>query len=105
LQTDDFVAENRKIYNMSGVKGEADVEEDNDNDDTVSVEDVEDTDNIEVYANDRVIFVNNTNGKQIIVRSLDGKIVASGTETIIPVDNAGIYLVSVEATTLKVMVM
>ena len=110
LQTDDFVAENRKIYNMSGVKGEADVEEDNDNDndndndDTVSVEDVEDTDNIEVYANNRVIFVNNTNGKQIIVRSLDGKIVASGTETIIPVDNAGIYLVSVEATTLKVMV-
>lgn len=104
LQTDDFVAENRKIYNMSGVKGEADVEDDNDDSGTVSVEDVEDTDNIEVYTNDRVIFVNNTNGKQIIVRSLDGKTVASGTETIIPVDNAGIYLVSVEATTLKVMV-
>ena len=102
LQTDDFVAENRKIYNMSGVKGEVDVEEDND--DTVSVEDVEDTDNIEVYAMDRIIFVSNAGGKQIIVRSLDGKTVASGTETIIPVDNAGIYLVSVEATTLKVMV-
>ena len=104
LQTDDFVAENRKIYNMSGVKGEADVEDDNDDSGTVSVEDVEDTDNIEVYAMDRIIFVSNADGKHILVRSLDGKIIANGTATIIPVNNAGIYIVSVEATTLKVMV-
>ena len=104
LQTDDFVAENRKIYNMSGVKGEADVEDDNDDSGTVSVEDVEDTDNIEVYAIDRTIFVSNADGKHILVRSLDGKIIANGTATIIPVNNAGIYIVSVEATTLKVMV-
>lgn len=103
-QTDDFVAENRKIYNMSGVKGEANVEDDNDDSGTVSVEDVEDTDNIEVYAIDRTIFVSNADGKNILVRSLDCKTIANGTATIIPVSAAGIYLVSVEATTVKVMV-
>jgi hypothetical protein len=53
---------------------------------------------------DRIIFVSNAGGKQIIVRSLDGKTIANGTATIIPVSAAGIYLVSVEGTTVKVMV-
>ena len=102
LQTDDFVAENRKIYNMSGIKGEVEVEEDNK--ETVSVEDVEDTDIIEVYSIDRVIFVNNTNGKQITVRSIDGRVVYSGNDIIIPMANVGIYIVSVEGQTVKIYV-
>ena len=104
LQTDDFVAENRKIYSMSGVKGEANVEDDNDDSGTVSVEDVEDTDNIEVYAMERTIFVINTEDRMITVRSLDGRVLYNGTNPIIPVQSAGIYLVSIEGATLKVMV-
>ncbi|MBQ1176833.1 MAG: starch-binding protein, partial [Paludibacteraceae bacterium] len=96
LQTDDFVAENRKIYSMSGVKGEANVEDDNDDSGTVSVEDVEDTDNIEVYAMERTIFVINTEDRMITVRSLDGRVLYNGTNPIIPVQSAGIYLVSIE---------
>ena len=103
-QTDDFVAENRKIYSMSGVKGEANVEDDNDDSGTVSVEDVEDTDNIEVYAMERTIFVINTEDRMITVRSLDGRVLYNGTNPIIPVQSAGIYLVSIEGATLKVMV-
>ena len=89
---------------MSGVKGEANVEDDNDDSGTVSVEDVEDTDNIEVYAMERTIFVINTEDRMITVRSLDGRVLYNGTNPIIPVHSAGIYLVSIEGATLKVMV-
>ena len=90
-QTGNFVAVNKKIYDLSGEIG------------TVPVEDVEGT-ALDVYAIDRTIFVSNAGGKNILVRSLDGKTIANGTETIIPVSAAGIYLVSVEGTTVKVMV-
>jgi hypothetical protein len=40
----------------------------------------------------------------VTVRSLDGRVIYSGIDTVIPVTNAGIYLVTVEDATLKIMV-
>ena len=70
---------------------------------TVGVEDVF-AQGVEVYSYARVIYVDNAEGKTITVRSLDGRVVYSGVDTAIAVNNAGIYLVTVEDATLKIMV-
>jgi hypothetical protein len=46
----------------------------------------------------------NAEGREVAVRSLDGRVIYSGVNNAIPVANAGIYLVTVEDTTLKIMV-
>ena len=90
-QTGDFVAKNATMYDFDG------------NTTTVDVEDVYAL-NVDVYAYNRVIYVDNAEGRVITVRSLDGRVIYSGIDTMIPVNNAGIYLVTVEDATLKIMV-
>ena len=90
-QTGDFVAKNATMYDFNG------------NTTTVDVEDVF-AQGVEVYSYARVIYVDNAEGKTITVRSLDGRVVYSGVDTAIAVNNAGIYLVTVEDATLKIMV-
>jgi hypothetical protein len=90
-QTKDFVAVNKKMYDITGEIG------------IVPVEEVEAT-ALDVYAIERTIFVTNTEDRMITVRSLDGRVLYNGTNPIIPVHSAGIYLVSIEGATLKVMV-
>ena len=90
-QTGDFVAKNATMYDFNG------------NTTTVDVEDVF-AQGVEVYSYARVIYVDNAEGKTITVRSLDGRVVYSGTNDAILVNNAGIYLVTVEGATLKIMV-
>ena len=70
---------------------------------TVGIEDIFAQD-VDVYAYERTIFVTNTEDRMITVRSLDGRVLYNGTNPIIPVQSAGIYLVSIEGATLKVMV-
>ena len=90
-QTGDFVAKNATMYDFDG------------NTIPVDVEDVF-AQGVEVYSYARVIYVDNAEGKTITVRSLDGRVVYSGVDTAIAVNNAGIYLVTVEDATLKIMV-
>lgn len=90
-QTEDLVAKNATMYDFNG------------NTTTVDVEDVF-AQGVEVYSYARVIYVDNAEGKTITVRSLDGRVVYSGVDTAIAVNNAGIYLVTVEDATLKIMV-
>lgn len=93
-QTEDLICKNATIYQMDGSTSSAP---------TVDVEDVYAL-GVEVYAYNRVIYVNNAEGRVITVRSLDGRVIYSGIDTMIPVNNAGIYLVTVEDSTLKIMV-
>lgn len=93
-QTEDLICKNATIYQMDGSTSSAP---------TVDVEDVYAL-GVEVYAYNRVIYVDNAEGRVITVRSLDGRVIYSGIDTIIPVNNAGIYLVTVEDSTLKIMV-
>ena len=93
-QTEDLICKNATIYQMDGSTSSAP---------TVGVEDVYAL-NVDVYAYNRVIYVDNAEGREITVRSLDGRVIYSGTNTAISVANAGIYLVSVEDATLKIMV-
>lgn len=90
-QTADFVAKNATMYDFNG------------NTTTVDVDDVV-TQPIEVYTYNRVIYVANADGNTITVRGLDGRIVYSGIDSIIPVNYAGVYLLSINQNTLKVMV-
>jgi hypothetical protein len=90
-QTNDLPCTNATMYKLDGSTV------------TVGVEDVME-DNIDVYAYDRIIFVMNVEGRSITVRSLDGRMLYAGNNSVIPVRNAGIYLVTVGNTTLKVMV-
>lgn len=90
-QTEDLVAKNATMYDFNG------------NTTPVDVEDVF-AQGVEVYSYARVIYVDNAEGKTITVRSLDGRVVYSGVDTAIAVNNAGIYLVTVEDATLKIMV-
>jgi glycosidase len=90
-QTEDLVCENAKMYKMDGSSV------------TVGVEDAL-AEEIDVYSYDRIIFVMNAEGREVAVRSLDGRVIYSGVNNAIPVANAGIYLVTVEDTTLKIMV-
>ena len=91
VQTGDLVAKNATMYDFNG------------NTTPVDVEDVF-AQGVEVYSYARVIYVDNAEGKTITVRSLDGRVVYSGVDTAIAVNNAGIYLVTVEGATLKIMV-
>ena len=64
---------------------------------------------VEVYSYGRIIYVENAEGKTITIRSLDGRILYSRmsmdeVSVAIPVNNAGIYLVTIEDATLKIMV-
>ncbi len=64
---------------------------------------------VEVYSYGRVIYVENAEGKTITIRSLDGRILYSRmsmdeVSVAIPVNNAGIYLVTIEDATMKIMV-
>ena len=93
-QTEDLICKNATIYQMDGSTSSAP---------TVDVEDVYAL-GVEVYAYNRVIYVDNAEGRVITVRSLDGRVIYSGIDTMIPVNNAGIYLVTVEDSTLKIMV-
>lgn len=93
-QTEDLICKNATIYQMDGSTSSAP---------TVGVEDVYAL-GVEVYAYNRVIYVDNAEGRVITVRSLDGRVIYSGIDTMIPVNNAGIYLVTVEDATLKIMV-
>lgn len=93
-QTEDLICKNATIYQMDGSTSSAP---------TVDVEDVYAL-NVDVYAYNRVIYVDNAEGRVITVRSLDGRVIYSGIDTMIPVNNAGIYLVTVEDATLKIMV-
>ena len=93
-QTEDLICKNATIYQMDGSTSSAP---------TVDVEDVYVL-GVEVYAYNRVIYVDNAEGRVITVRSLDGRVIYSGIDTMIPVNNAGIYLVTVEDSTLKIMV-
>ena len=93
-QTEDLICKNATIYQMDGSTSSAP---------TVGVEDVYAL-NVDVYAYNRVIYVDNAEGREITVRSLDGRVIYSGTNTAISVANAGIYLVTVEDATLKIMV-
>ena len=90
-QTNDLPCTNATLYHLDGSTS------------TVGVEDVV-ISNLEVYAYNRTIYVNNAENQMIAVRGLDGRTVYQGYETIIPVNNAGIYLVTVANTTLKVAV-
>lgn len=90
-QTADLVCENATLYQMDGSTS------------TVGVEDVYAI-GVEVYAYNRTIYVENAEGRVVTVRSLDGRVIYSGIDTVIPVTNAGIYLVTVEDATLKIMV-
>ena len=90
-QTADLVCENAKLYKMDGSSVPVGVE------DALAEE-------IDVYSYERVIFVMNAEGREVAVRSLDGRVIYSGVNSAIPVANAGIYLVTVEDTTLKIMV-
>ena len=90
-QTGDLVAKNATMYDFNG------------NTTPVDVEDVF-AQGVEVYSYARVIYVDNAEGKTITVRSLDGRVVYSGVDAAIAVNNAGIYLVTVEDATLKIMV-
>lgn len=91
-QTADLVAKASTMYDFNG--NETPV---------VGIEDVEAL-NVDVYAYNRVIYVDNAEGREITVRSLDGRVIYSGANTAISVANAGIYLVTVEDATLKIMV-
>lgn len=93
-QTEDLICKNATIYQMDGSTSSAP---------TVDVEDVYAL-GVEVYAYNRVIYVDNAEDRVITVRSLDGRVIYSGIDTMIPVSNAGIYLVTVEDSTLKIMV-
>ena len=93
-QTEDLICKNATIYQMDGSTSSAP---------TVDVEDVYAL-GVEVYAYNRVIYVDNAEDRVITVRSLDGRVIYSGIDTMIPVNNAGIYLVTVEDSTLKIMV-
>lgn len=93
-QTEDLICKNATIYQMDGSTSSAP---------TVDVEDVYAL-GVEVYAYNRVIYVDNAEGRVITVRSLDGRVIYSGIDTMILVNNAGIYLVTVEDSTLKIMV-
>ena len=93
-QTEDLICKNATIYQMDGSTSSAP---------TVDVEDVYVL-GVEVYAYNRVIYVDNAEDRVITVRSLDGRVIYSGIDTMIPVNNAGIYLVTVEDSTLKIMV-
>ena len=93
-QTEDLICKNATIYQMDGSTSSAP---------TVDVEDVYAL-NVDVYAYNRVIYVDNAEGRVITVRSLDGRVIYSGIDTMLPVNNAGIYLVTVEDATLKIMV-
>ena len=93
-QTADLVCKNATLYQMDGSTSSVPV---------VGIEDVEAL-NVDVYANNRVIYVENAEGRVVTVRGLDGRVIYSGIETVIPVTNAGIYLVTVEDATLKIMV-
>jgi hypothetical protein len=90
-QTADLVCKNATLYQMDGSTS------------TVGVEDVYAI-GVEVYAYNRTIYVENAEGRVVTVRGLDGRVIYSGIDTVIPVANAGIYLVSVEDATLKIMV-
>ncbi len=90
-QTEDLICKNAQLYQMDGSFT------------TVGIEDIFAQD-VDVYAYERTIFVTNTADRMITVRSLDGRVLYNGTNTIIPVQSAGIYLVSIEGATLKVMV-
>ncbi|MEE0973721.1 MAG: starch-binding protein, partial [Paludibacteraceae bacterium] len=90
-QTDDLICKNAQLYQMDGSST------------TVGIEDIFAQD-VDVYAYERTIFVTNTEDRMITVRSLDGRVLYNGTNPIIPVHSAGIYLVSIEGATLKVMV-
>ena len=90
-QTEDMPCINAQLYQMDGSST------------TVGIEDIFAQD-VDVYAYERTIFVTNTADRMITVRSLDGRVLYNGTNTIIPVQSAGIYLVSIEGATLKVMV-
>jgi glycosidase len=94
-QTIDLDCINGKLYDIDGNMSEYIP--------PVSIEDVEAL-NVDVYAYNRVIYVDNAEDREITVRSLDGRIIYSGANTAISVANAGIYLVTVEDATLKIMV-
>ena len=93
-QTEDLICKNATIYQMDGSTSSAP---------TVGVEDVYAL-GVEVYAYNRTIYVENAEGRVVTVRSLDGRVIYSGIDTVIPVTNAGIYSVTVEDATLKIMV-
>lgn len=90
-QTEDLICKNAQLYQMDGSST------------IVGIEDIFAQD-VDVYAYERTIFVTNTADRMITVRSLDGRVLYNGTNPIIPVHSAGIYLVSIEGATLKVMV-
>ena len=96
------------MYNTSGsvvkmvAEGECKVPE------QVDIEEVLEQ-GVEVYSYGRVIYVENAEGKTITIRSLDGRILYSRmsmdeVSVAIPVNNAGIYLVTIEDATMKIMV-
>ncbi len=57
-----------------------------------------------ISAHDGSIIVNGANGAMIKVYNLSGQVVYSGSDTIIPIANNGIYIVKVNGTTKKVVV-
>ncbi len=91
-QTGNLVAKASTMYDFNG--NETPV---------VGIEDVEAL-NVDVYSYNRVIYVQNAEGRIITVRGLDGCVIYSGIDTAIAVNNAGVYLVTVEDSTLKIMV-
>lgn len=93
-QTANLVAKNSTKYKYDGsstiVVGIEDVEEE-----VVS---------FQIYTYERTIFVMTANETEITVRGIDGRIYYQGVNSIIPMQQAGIYLVTVNGQTVKVMV-
>ena len=93
-QTDDFICKNATLYQYDGSTTKV----------PVGIEEVEEPVSFDIYTFERQIFVSTSEETEITVRTIDGRVWYQGIKNIIPVKQAGVYLVTVDGQTVKVMV-
>jgi hypothetical protein len=96
-QTDNLVAIKNYLYKVDGSSEELPSEDPTDIDE-------QEFEKMIIYTYERNIFVAHDGSKEVVVRSIDGRVVYSGYDLTIPMSSRGIYLVSVDGETVKLYV-
>ena len=96
-QTDNLVAIKNYLYKVDGSSEELPSEDPTDIDE-------QESEKLIIYTYERNIFVAHDGSKEVIVRSIDGRVVYAGYDLTIPMSSRGVYLVSVNGETVKLYV-